>query len=255
MSYAHKLSPDEEKRLFEAYFSSKDTAIRDTLLAAYDYLPQILAHRFSGRGMEYDDIYQCARIGLMNALSRFEPEKNNRFSTYATPTIIGEIKRLFRDKGHFIKVPRRIYEIFSKAIKLKASHLTEGGEALTTKELAELSGVSEKQMEEALEWGDKQFVHSLEQFVCNGEDEMLFSNVVGVEDNQFLMIENREFISTFMNSLSERERDFVKLRYYDEMTQSSIAKKLGISQMNVSRMEKRVLAQLKELYFEAVNNQ
>ena len=118
---ASKFSPEEDRKLFLAYKQEKDDKLRDELLQKYDYLPQILARRFTGRGIEYDDIYQCARIGLINALARFAPEKGAQFATYATSTIIGEIKRLFRDKGHFIKVPRKIYEIFSKASKIKAA--------------------------------------------------------------------------------------------------------------------------------------
>lgn len=254
MQASRKLSPEEEHALFAAYRVSKDDSARDSLLQKYDYLPQILAHRFANRGIEYDDIYQSARIGLMNALARFDPDRGTRFVTFATPTIIGEIKRLFRDKGHFIKVPRRIYEIFNKATRIKAAYLTQDGESLSTAELAELTGVSEKQMSDALAWGDNHFVRSLEQFVCSGEDETLFSNLVGTDDNQFLMIENKDFIETFLSTLSDRERQFVKLRYYEELTQNSIAQRMNISQMNVSRMEKRVLSGLKQMYFEAVNS-
>lgn len=253
MQASRNLSVDKEYALFSSYLATGDKAMRDSLLQKYDYLPQILARRFTGRGIEFDDIYQSASIGLFNALTRYDPEKGIRFATYATPTIIGEIKRLFRDKGHFIKVPRRIYEIFSKANKIKTAHLLQSGETLSTVELAELAGVPEDQMCAALEWGDNHFVRSLEQYIHNDEDDTLFSNFLGTEDNNFLMIENKEFIETFMNTLSERERLFVKLRYYDEMTQNSIAKELNISQMNVSRMEKRVLAMLKKMYFDTVN--
>ena len=253
MQATYKFTSDEESALFEAFISTGDKEARDLILEKYDYLPQILARRFTGRGIEFDDIYQCASIGLFNALMRYNPEKSIRFATYATPTIIGEIKRLFRDKGHFIKVPRRIYEIFSKANKIKTAHLLENGEQLSIIELAELAGVPEDQMRAALEWGDNHFVRSLEQYIHNDEDDTLFSNFLGTEDNNFLMIENEDFIKKFMSALSEKERQFVKMRYYDEMTQSNIAKKMNISQMNVSRMEKRVLTMLKKMYFDTVN--
>ena len=254
MPATNRLNNEDELNLIESYYTSKDEKLRDLLMQKFDYLPQILSRRFTGKGIEYDDIYQSARIGLLNALKRFEPKKGVRFTTYATPTIIGEIKRLFRDKGHFIKVPRRIYEIFSKANKIKTAHLLKSGETLTNAELAELTGVTEQQMNAALEWGDNHFVRSLEQYVCSDQDETLFSNFVGKDDNQFLLIENKEFIETFMSKLSEKERQFVRLRYYDELTQSAIAQKMNISQMNVSRMEKRVLSTLKQMYFEAVNS-
>lgn len=244
---------NQSEDLLRSYAEGKDEKTRDLLLEQYDYLPQLLARRFVGRGIEYDDIYQCARIGLLNALSRYNAEKGVQFITYATPTIIGEIKRLFRDKGHVIKVPRKIYEIFSKANKIKNAHLLQNGSSLSAAELAEMIGVSEQQMTLALQWGDNHFVRSLEQFIYNGEDETLFSNCVGTEDDHFLMIEDKDFIHTFIGTLTEREQKFVKYRYYDGLTQNNIAKKLNISQMNVSRMEKRILNSLKQMYFEAVN--
>lgn len=252
MTAPNTFFPEEEHALFEAYRDTGCEETRDILLQRYDYLPQILARRFCGRGIEYDDIYQCARIGLMNALTRFTPEKGVRFVTFATPTIIGEIKRLFRDKGNVIKVPRKLYEIFNKANKIKNARLLKDGAVLSVSELAELTGVSEELMTESLEWGDNHFVSSLEQAVHNS-DETLFSNVVGMEDDHFLMIENQDFIKTFMDTLTSRERQFVKLRYYDGLTQDSIARRLNISQMNVSRMERRVLSELKQMYFDAVN--
>lgn len=253
MTAPHSSLPKEDRGLFESYRDTGCEETRDMLLQRYDYLPQILARRFTGRGIEYDDIYQSARIGLINALSRFIPEKGVRFVTFATPTIIGEIKRLFRDKGNVIKVPRKLYEIFNKANKIKNARLLKDGAELSVSELAELTGVSEELMSESLEWGDNHFVRSLEQAVYNS-DETLFSNLVGMEDDHFLMIENKDFIKTFMDTLTSRERQFVKLRYYDGLTQDSIARRLNISQMNVSRMERRVLSELKQMYFEAVNS-
>lgn len=244
----------DEQDLLLSYLNNRDEKTRDLLLQKYDYLPQILARRFVGRGIEYDDIYQCARIGLMNALSRYRPDKGVQFVTYATPTIIGEIKRLFRDKGNVIKVPRKIYEIFSKANKIKNAQLMQSGKQLSAQELAEMIGVSEKQMKDALQWGDNHFVRSLEQVLCCGEDDALFSDYVGTEDEHFLMIENKDFVDAFISTLSEREQKFVKYRYYDGLTQNSIAQKMNISQMNVSRMEKRILNGLKQMYLDVVNS-
>ncbi len=251
MSQSACLQKNED--LLHVYLKTRDDNSRDSLLEKYDYLPRLLARRFVGRGIEYDDIYQCARIGLMNALSRYNAEKGVQFVTYATPTVIGEIKRLFRDKGHVIKVPRKIYEIFSKASKIKNARFMQNGKTPSAVELAEMIGVSEEQMTAALQWGDSHFVRSLEQFLYSNEDETLFSNYVGMEDDHFLMIEDKDFVDTFISTLTEREKKFVKYRYYDGLTQNNIAQKLNISQMNVSRMERRILSGLKQMYFDAVN--
>jgi len=248
-----KLSVSEGE-LFEEYKKTNSKELYDLIIRKYDYIPTILARRYMGRGIEYDDIYQIACIGLMKAIGRYNVRKGVKFATFATPTIIGEIKRYFRDKGNFIKVPRRIYEIFNKASKIRNARMQEDGETLSTNDLADSLGVPIEQINMALEWGDNHFVKSLEQFIYHEDDEeKIFSNIIGVEDDSFLMIENQDFIETFMNSLSEREKQFVKYRYYDDMTQLKIAKLMNISQMNVSRMEKKILTGLKKMYFEAVN--
>ncbi len=243
-----------EAELFQRYRETESVQLRDQLIHQYDYIPEILARRFAGKGIEYDDLYQCARIGLMNAIERYDPSQGNKFTTFATPTIVGEIKRLFRDKGNVIRVPRRVYEIFTKASKIRNAHLAESGENMTTGELASALGVPVAQLENALEWGDNHFVRSLEQFVYNDGEDQVFSNLVGMEDNHFLMIEDRDLIDSFLESLSETEKKFVKYRYYDEMTQAKIARLLHVSQMNVSRMERKILSGLKKLYFESVND-
>lgn len=241
-----EISIENERDLFLRYMQTKDTALLDKIAEIYTYIPDILARRFAGKGLEFDDIYQSACIGLVNAIKRFDPGRGTRFSTFATPTVLGEIKRLFRDKGNCIRVPRRVYEIFSKANKLRNEELVKTGRILGYRELAEELDISIEQLAQAMYWGDTQDVYSLEQPL--DEQDVILGDCIGVEDDKFLMIENKDFIDSFLSSLSERERQFVEYRYYDELTQTKIAELMNTSQMNISRMEKKVLEHLRNLY-------
>lgn len=240
------LSPAEENDLLTRYHNTKDPALLNEIMTQYAYITEILSRRFVGKGLEYDDIYQSASIGLMNAAARFEPKRGTRFSTFATPTILGEIKRLFRDKGNCIRVPRRMYEIYSKANRIRNEELVKTGKLPSRAELSEALGITDEQLSQAMYWGDSCEVHSLEQTV--GDRDAMLSDCLGIEDNKFLMIENKDFVDRFIRSLPPREQQFVKYRYYDEMTQTQIAQKMNTSQMNISRMEKKVLTHLRELY-------
>ena len=201
----HILSKDEAEQLLFEYKKSGDKELLEKIVLYYRYIPELLSRRYSHRGAEFDDVYQIACIGLLNAIERFDENKGIKFVTYATPTIIGEIKRFFRDKGYFIKVPRKIYEIFQKASRLRAA----SGKKLSSTELADAIGVTEEQLNYALSWGDTQFVRSLEQFVYSDDNDKTFTDVIGVEDNHFLMIENTDFIGNFLKKLSESEKNFV----------------------------------------------
>ena len=247
-----EISVEKERDLFVRFALTQDRALLNTIMHIYAYIPEILARRFSGKGLEFDDIYQSACIGLMNAAKRFDTERGTRFSTYATPTVLGEIKRLFRDKGNCIRVPRRIYEIFSKANKIRNEELVKTGKVPDSEELSVALGISTEQLAQAMYWGDTQDVYSLEQPI--DEQDVMLSDCIGVEDDTFLMIENKDFIDTFLNSLPERERQFIQYRYYEELTQAKIAELMNTSQMNISRLEKKVLTHLRELYHRTVFN-
>ncbi|MBE7048503.1 MAG: sigma-70 family RNA polymerase sigma factor [Ruminococcaceae bacterium] len=239
-----------EHDLFMRYKETHDAGLFNQIMEQYNYITEILARRFVGKGLEFDDIYQSASIGLMNAVKRFNPDRGIRFATFATPTVLGEIKRLFRDKGNCIRVPRRMYEIFSKANKLRNEELVRTGKMPDRTELSKALGISVDQLSQAMYWGDTQAIHSLEQPIDGGD--AILSDCIGIEDNEFLMIENRDFIESFMQSLSEREQQFVRYRFYEEMTQAQIAQLMHTSQMNISRMEKKVLTHLRQVYEQSI---
>lgn len=230
-----------EYEMFSEYKETRDSKLRDKLVETYIYIAEILSRRFINRGVEYDDIYQVACLGILYAVERFDPDKGVKFATFATPTVLGEIRKYFRDKGNFIRIPRKLYEIFYRAEKLRRKNISRT-------ETARILGIPEKTLDAIYETGDVSFIKSLE-YEAYADGEMALSNVVGVEDKHYLMIENEDFIESCMEKLTEEERTFVKLRYYEEKSQREISEIFGTSQMHISRMEKRVLKKLRNMYF------
>ena len=217
-----------EYEMFSRYRETGDIALRDEIVSSYIYIAEILSRKFINRGVEYDDIFQVACMGILYAVERFDPDKGVKFATYATPTVMGEIRKYFRDKGNFIRIPRRLYEIFYKA-------------EISQEEIARILNIPEKLLENVYEVGDTSFIKSLE-YEAYADGELNFSNLIGIEDSNFLMIEDKDFIKYCMSRLSADERKFIEYRYYDEKSQKEI-------QMQVSRMEKRTLKKLRNLYF------
>ena len=232
-----------ECELFSQYRKTGDTRIRDEIVASYIYIAEILSRKFINRGIDYDDIYQVASMGVLYAVERFDPDRGVKFATFATPTVMGEIRRYFRDKGNFVRVPRRLYEVFYRAERIKRTTSN-----VSDAEIARRLNMPDEVIREAAGVGDMSFVKSLE-YEALADGAMSLANVIGEEDNHFLMLENKDFIDYCMKQLSDGEREFIKMRYDDELTQKQIADKLGISQMQVSRMEKKILKKIRNLYF------
>ena len=243
MAVVLKETAKTDYELFYEYKKTNDSAIRNEIAEKYIYIAEILSRRFINRGVDYDDIFQVANMGILYAIERFDPDRGVAFASFATPTVLGEIRRYFRDKGSFIKIPRGLYEIFYKAERIKRAN-----EADSMQEIARLLNLSEQQLNEAYKIGDAEFIKSLED-EAHTDGQMTLSNVVGAEDNHFLMIENKDFIDYCLNKLSEDELKFVDLRYYKNKSQAYIAKAMNISQMQVSRFEKKLLKKLRDLYF------
>lgn len=232
-----------EYELFSQYKETKDINLRDEIVSSYIYIAEILSRKFINRGVEYDDIYQVACMGILYAVERFDPDKGVKFATYATPTVMGEIRKYFRDKGNFIRIPRRLYEIFYKAEKIRRV-----SSEISQEEIARILNIPEKTLRSVYEMGDMSFIKSLE-YEAYADGELTFSNVVGVEDKNYLMIEDRDFIDFCMTHLTENERKLIEYRYYNEKSQKEIAELMNTSQMQVSRLEKRTLKKLRNLYF------
>lgn len=219
---------------------------RNALATLHLPLAEHLARRFVGRGEPYEDLVQVATIGLIKAIDRYDPERGVEFSTFATPTILGEIKRWFRDKGWAIRVPRRLQEL-RIAISSVSTDLTQQlGRSPTVAELAKSLGAKDDDILEALESGSAYSMLSLDS-AGPAEDEHLGAyETIGEDDAALERVENREALSALLSELPERERRIVKLRFFRGMTQSQIAVEVGISQMHVSRLLSRSLAKLRQ---------
>jgi RNA polymerase sigma-B factor len=220
--------------------------IRSELVELHLPLVEYLARRFRNRGEWLDDLTQVATIGLIKSIDRFDLERGVEFSTYATPTIVGEIKRHFRDKGWAVRVPRRLQELklaLAKAISELAQNL---GRAPTVAELAEHLQMSEEEVLEGLESANAYSTVSLDAPDSGDEDAPAVSESLGMVDDALEGVEYRESLKPLLEQLPPREKRILLLRFFGNMTQSQIATELGISQMHVSRLLARTLAQLRD---------
>jgi RNA polymerase sigma-B factor len=223
---------------------------RDSLVEAHLPLVEHLARRFRNRGEPYDDLVQVATIGLIKSVDRFDLGRGVEFSTYATPTIVGEIKRHFRDKGWAVRVPRRLQELRLSLASATSELSQKQGRAPTVGELALYLKISDEQVLEGLESANAYSTLSLDAGDSGSDDEpMPVSETLGVEDEALVGVEYRESLKPMLEQLAPREKTILLLRFFKNMTQSEIAAEVGISQMHVSRLLARTLAQLREGLF------
>jgi RNA polymerase sigma-B factor len=231
----------------EGIGEARRTECRDALVHLHLPLVEHCARRFRNRGEPYDDLLQVGTIGLLKSIDRFDPHRGVEFSTYATPTIIGEIKRYFRDKGWAIRVPRRLQEM-RMMIGAATSELSQSlGRSPTPREIAERIGVTVDDVMEGLESSNAYSTLSLDAG-GDGSDEggpsML--DAIGEDDAALEHVEIRESIKPLIEQLPAREKQILLLRFFRGMTQSQIAAEIGVSQMHVSRLLNRTLEQLRE---------
>src|SRR4051794_22385985 len=235
---------DELRQKFEQYSQSRDPGLRDQLVTAHMGLAEYLARRFTNRGEPLDDLVQVAALGLLKAVDRFDPQRGLEFSTYATPTIVGELKRHFRDKGWAVRVPRRVQELHLRLASVVGQLSQELGRSPTIGEIAQSAAVSEEEVLEAIEAGHAYRFTSLDAPSGNDEELSLPAGP-GAGDQGLIDGEHRVPLSPLIAQSPPRERMILPLRFFEGMTQSEIAARLGISQMHVSRLLARALAQLR----------
>ncbi|MFJ1610963.1 RNA polymerase sigma factor SigF [Streptomyces sp. NPDC088253] len=224
--------------------SAEYAELRNQLVRMHLPLVEHLARRFRNRGEPLDDLTQVATIGLIKSVDRFDPERGVEFSTYATPTVVGEIKRHFRDKGWAVRVPRRLQEL-RLALTTATAELSQlHGRSPTVHELAEKLVISEGEVLEGLESANAYSTLSLD--VPDTDESPAVADTLGAEGEALEGVEYRESLKPLLESLPPREKRILLLRFFGNMTQSQIAQEVGISQMHVSRLLARTLAQLRE---------
>ncbi|WP_327343609.1 SigB/SigF/SigG family RNA polymerase sigma factor [Streptomyces europaeiscabiei] len=225
--------------------SAEYAELRNRLVRMHLPLVEHLARRFRNRGEPLDDLTQVATIGLIKSVDRFDPDRGVEFSTYATPTVVGEIKRHFRDKGWAVRVPRRLQELRLALTTATAELSQQHGRSPTVHELAEKLAISEEEVLEGLESANAYSTLSLD--VPDTDDESpAVADTLGAEDEALEGVEYRESLKPLLEDLPPREKRILLLRFFGNMTQSQIAQEVGISQMHVSRLLARTLAQLRE---------
>src|SRR4051812_36828690 len=220
---------------------------RDDLVHLHLPLVEHLARRFRNRGEPYDDLLQVGTIGLIKAVDRFDTERGVEFSTYATPTVVGEIKRHFRDKGWAVRVPRRLQDLRLQLTAATQELSQSQGRSPTVAELARHLEIGEDEVLEGLESANAYATISLDATGDAGDDDSpAMMDTLGSDDDALEGVEYRESLKPLLAALPPRERRILLLRFFRNMTQSEIAEEIGISQMHVSRLLARTLAQLRE---------
>jgi RNA polymerase sigma-B factor len=242
--------PEEktDRDLLRRYHEQGDLEARERLIEQYLPLVRSLARRYSYRGEQLEDLVQVGCIGLIKAIDRFDVDRGVELTTYATPNIIGEIKRHFRDKGWSVRVPRGLQEL-----NVRLSHLVEDltvqlERSPTIAELAKAAGVEEEEVLEALESGQAYATLSLSAPTGGGEEGSDLDPLesLGELEHEYVVSEDRAVLAPGLRVLDERERRILHLRFFEGLTQSQIAQQVGISQMHVSRLIRRALDKIRD---------
>jgi len=230
--------------LFDEYTKTRDIETRNQIVERYLYIIDILIRKYLNKGVEYDDLYQVAAVALVSAVDRFDPFKGFEFTSFATPTILGEIKKYFRDKEWSLKVPRRLKEISTKIPAAKEGLYMKLGRAPKVAELASYMNCSEEELLEAMESSKAYEAYSLNRATFEGEEEegngTYLEKFTAIEDNGYNNLEYEEIIKNVIFNLDDKERRIFRRRFIENKTQTEIAKEIKVSQMTVSRTEKNI---------------
>jgi RNA polymerase sigma-B factor len=236
----------EDRRLFARYQVSGDRDAHEALVQRFLPLARSLARRYERSSEPLDDLVQVASLGLLKAIDRFDPGRSNAFSSFAVPTIVGELKRHFRDKGWWLRVPRDLQELAIRVERVAEELTSELGRAPTPAEIAQRIGVSAEQVLEARDAAGAYRPTSLDPPRADAEDEWHTIDDFGVEESGYELAEQGATLERLMTVLSDRERELVRLRFAEDLTQSEIGARVGISQMHVSRMIRQIVERLRE---------
>ncbi len=239
-------SEESERDLFERYARGRDASLRNDIVSRYLYLADIISKKFINRGVEMDDIYQVACVALINAVERFNVSEDVKFVSFATPTVIGEVKRYFRDKASVIRIPRRIYEVYQKVNQAREYLMQQLKRAPRVDEISAYLNVKEETILEIIESWNVYNIQSFDQTLFE-EDDLELHETVGDEDGTFERIDNRDFLERTMEHFNEAEKQFIRMRFFENKTQKDIAGFFGVSQMYISRLEKKTLEKFRKI--------
>lgn len=240
-----KLSSGEIEQLQTLYAQSRSPQYRDRLVEAHLYIAEIIARKFSGRGVDFDDLYQVASLALLKAVERFDPERGVKLASFVTPGMVGEVKNYFRDKSRLIRPPRRASEM-ARLVDAAREALTQRlSRAPRVDEIARHTGITEDEVLEAMEASAAQPV-SLDMQTSDDDEEMNLSSVLGAEEKGFSEFETADMLRRGMEKLTEQQREIIRLRFFENLSQREVAQRIGVSQMSVSRAERGALERLRQ---------
>jgi RNA polymerase sigma-B factor len=238
-----------DRRLFKRYVDERDPVDRDAIVERFLPLARQLAARYQRPEEPFDDVYQVACFGLVKAVDRFDVQRGVAFSSYAVPTIMGEIKRHFRDRTWAVRVPRDLQELALRVDRVVAELTRELGRAPSVDEVALAIDAEPEDILEAMQASSAYRATSFETPRAGGEGEPgdTLADSVGTVDDGFARAEQRAVLHALMRSLTPREREVVRLRFEEDLTQAAIGERIGVSQMQVSRVLRQAIARLRTL--------
>ncbi len=239
-----RLTPADLSDLHRQYQGTRDPAVARQLVEAHSGLAHRLASRFSNRGESPEDLAQVALLGLLKAIDGFDPDRGLRFSTYATPTILGELKRHFRDRGWAVRLPRRVHDLYLNVQHAIDDLAQEHRRSPTLEEIAERVCASVEEVVEAVEAGGLRRSASIDARV-GPDDERSLASTLGADDPEYAGVERGLTLAAVVRRLPEVEQEIVRLRFVEGLTQLEIAERVGRSQMQVSRLLARSLDRLR----------
>lgn len=235
--------------LLKEYAENPTIELRNRIVEENLYIVDILIRKYLGKGVDYDDLYQVGAMALVSAVERFDPTKGYEFQSFATPTILGEIKKYFRDKEWSLKVPRRMKENAGKVQEAKEKLTGKLGRVPTVEEISEITGLTHEQIIQAMESAKAYGTYSLDGPATTSDEEAdaaALEKYIGFEDNGFERVELGEIINNVLKNFSDTYKYIFKQRFILNKSQSEIASKLGVSQMTVSRAEKAIIESFKK---------
>lgn len=242
---SEKIHIDEE-RLLEAYFLTRSKEDRNRAVEAHLRYAAMIARRFSGKGVEYDELYQVASLSMVKAMERFDPQKDVKFTTFAMPTMAGEVKNYFRDRSRIVRMPRGSTNLLRAIEKSREALEQTLLRSPTPEEIAKHADLPFEDVVEALAMSDTRSVASLDAETGSEDDGSApLSAILGGEDRGYADFELRDALTRAMRDLTEQERKCLHLRFFENRNQREAADALGVSQMTVSRMERRLLEKLR----------
>ncbi len=233
----------EEQELFARYRQTHDLALRNEIVERNLHIAAMIAKKFVGRGVEYDDLFQVASLALLKGVDRYDETKGIKFSTFITPTIAGEIKNYFRDRSRLIHLPRNVTELRARAKSAAEELFALEGREPSVSRIAEKIGVSEEEVVSAMEAGG---VVSLDRPAGGEEGGGALLELIPDRDDAFDQIEREDVVRAALKELPQKERELVAYRFGQELSQTETAKRMNVSQMYVSRLERKVLEKLRD---------